>query len=67
MAFVVELTSIQTAKVKGSSETAELMKPPSLLIHSLWVIDFSMQKGARAKIKPFRIVFSSICSSVKLD
>ena len=46
----------QTAEVEGSSETSELMKPPSLQIHSLWVIDFSVQNGARAKIKAFPII-----------
>lgn len=50
--FVVELASTQPAKVKGSSETAEVMKPPSLLIHSLWVIDFSMQKGVKERLSP---------------
>lgn len=49
----VQLASKQTAKVKGKSETPELTKPIYLQINSSWVIDFSVQIGARAKIKIF--------------
>lgn len=47
----VQLASKQMAKVKGKSETPELTKPIYLQINSSWVIDFSVQIGARAKIK----------------
>lgn len=48
-----ELASKQMAKLKGSSETPELMEPIYLQINSSWEIDFSVQIGTRTKIKVF--------------
>jgi len=63
---VVELAFTQTAEVKGSSETSELMKPTHIQIHSLRLIDFHVQKGARSKIKAFPIIKALKTSSSPL-